>query len=46
MEHSPRFEEVKWYYDHGLWTIKQVHKAVETGWITEEEFFEITSENY
>ena len=46
MEHSQRFEEVKWYYDHRLWTINRVRKAVEKSWITAEEFTEITGENY
>lgn len=46
MNHSPNFDKVKFYYDHGLWTIDQLRKAIEKGWITEEEYFEITGENY
>lgn len=46
MKHSPNFDKVKFYYDHGLWTIDQLRKAIEKGWITEEEYFEITGENY
>lgn len=46
MEHSPKFYKVKNYYDKGLWTIEMVRNAVVKGWITEEEFTEITGENY
>lgn len=45
-EHSPNFDKVKGYYDRGLWDISRVRKAVEKGWITEEEFQEITGEPY
>ena len=44
--HSEKFEKVKFYYDTGRWDITKVHNAVVKGWITEEEFFEITGENY
>lgn len=44
--HSPKYDKVKYYYDHGLWTIEQVHKAVVKGWITAEEYKEITGEPY
>lgn len=44
--HSPRFEEVKGYYDAGLWKKKAVRKAVERGWITAAEYEEITGEVY
>ena len=33
-----RFEKVKKYYDSGLWNKKQVDNAVKKGWITQEEF--------
>lgn len=46
MEHSAKYEKVKHYYDAGLWKISRVRKAVESGWITEEEFLEITGEPY
>ena len=46
MEHSAKFELVKHYYDRGLWDINRVRKAVEKGWITEEEFEEITGQPY
>ena len=43
---SANFNKVKNYYDKGLWSIERVRKAVEKGWITEEEFTLITGENY
>lgn len=46
MEHSKKFEKVKTYYDRGVWTIDMVRNAVVKGWITEEEFTEITWEEY
>lgn len=45
-EHSPKYEKVKTYYDRGLWKISRVREAVVKGWITEEEFKEITGEDY
>ena len=45
-EHSKNFYKVKNYYDQGLWKISRVRQAVTKGWITEEEFFEITREEY
>ena len=44
MEHSPKFELVKSYYDRGLWSADRVRKAVGK-WITEEECEEILSGN-
>jgi uncharacterized XkdX family phage protein len=46
MEHSKKFDKVKTYYDRGVWTIDMVRNAVVKGWITEEEFTEITGEEY
>ena len=46
MEHSKNYEKVKNYYDKGLWSIERVRQAVVKGWITEEEFAEITGEEY
>ena len=43
---SKKFDLVKNYYDSGLWSIKKVRNAVAKGWITEEEFTEITGEPY
>lgn len=45
MEHSENYEKVKGYYARGLWNITRVRKAVGK-WITEEEFSEITEENF
>lgn len=45
-EHSPKFELVKNYYDSGLWKKKAVRNAVAKGWITAEEYEEITGEVY
>ncbi len=44
--HSKQFDKVKRYYDDGMWTITRVRNAVVKGWITEDEFVEITGENY
>lgn len=46
VEHSPKFELVKSYYDSGFWKKKAVKNAVIKGWITAEEYEEITSEIY
>ena len=46
MEHSKKYAKVKTYYDRGVWTIDMVRNAVVKGWITEEEFTEITGEEY
>ena len=43
--HSKNFEKVKKYYDSGMWTLAMVRNAVGK-WITEEEFKEITGEDY
>ena len=46
MEHSPKFELVKGYYDSGAWGKKAVKNAVVKGWITAAEYQEITGEKY
>ena len=43
---SPKFEKVKSYYERGLWNLKMVRNAVIAGWITAEEFEEITGQPY
>lgn len=43
---SAKYEKVKGYYDKGLWSAKRVYNAVEKGWITAEEYTEITGEDY
>ena len=45
-EHSKHFEEVKGYYDNGTWNTERVRRAVVKGWITAEEYKEITGEDY
>lgn len=50
MEHSPKFEIIKEYYESGQWKKKAVRKAVTAVnplWrITPEEYEEITGEPY
>jgi len=46
MKYSPKYDKVKNYYDKGYWTIDMVRNAVVKGWITEDEFTEITGEPY
>ena len=46
MEHSPKFDLVKGYYDTGKWKKKAVKNAVVYGWITAAEYEEITGEPY
>jgi uncharacterized XkdX family phage protein len=45
-EHSEKFYLVKGYYDSGMWSKKAVRNAVKKGWITAEEYEEITGEVY
>lgn len=42
--HSPKYSTVKKWYDKGKWTKEMVWNAVEKGWITEEEYWEIVGE--
>jgi uncharacterized XkdX family phage protein len=46
MGHSKKFEAVKKYYSYRLWSKAKVKNAVLQGWITAEEFKEITGEDY
>ena len=46
MEHSPKFEMIKGYYDEHFWGKKKVRNAVVKHWITAEEYEEITGEVY
>ena len=46
VEHSPKFELVKSYYDSGLWKKKAVRNAVVKGWIRADEYEEIVGEPY
>lgn len=45
IKHSPRFALVAGYYPR-LWNLARVKKAVECGWITADEYAEITGEEY
>lgn len=41
-----KFEKVKKYFENGLWNIDRVANSVIKGWITVDEFREITGVNY
>ena len=43
---SADFAKLKGYFDSGSWTKKQIGDAVSKGWITVEEYHEITGEDY
>ena len=43
---SAKFEEVKAYFDAGVWSEKKVRNAVVKGWITADEFKTITGKSY
>ena len=45
-EHSKNFEKVKNYYDTGRWDEYRVSEAVKKGWITADEYEEITGQPY
>ena len=46
MEHSKNYGKGKNWYDMGMWNETGVRNAVKMGWITEEEFKEITGKDY
>lgn len=51
MEHSPKYDTVLSYYNKRvngkrLWDETKVRNAVEKGWITPDEFEEITGGSY
>lgn len=46
MKHSKKYAKVKYYYDNGIWAINRVYEAVGHGWITAEEYKEITGFDY
>lgn len=46
MEHSKNYDKVKRYFGMKLWDETRVRNAVAKGWITEEEFVEITGTAY
>lgn len=41
-----KFEKVKKYFENGLWSVERVANAVLKGWLTVDEFREITGEVY
>lgn len=43
---SKLYSRIKKWYEDGLWSVQKVREAVEGGWITPEEFYEITGEVY
>ena len=43
---SADFAKLNEYFDGGRWTKKQIGDAVSSGWITAEEYREITGEDY
>ena len=43
---SKKFNDVKRYYENGLWKIGRVRNAVNKMWITVEEYKLITGEDY
>ncbi len=43
---SKRYLKVKSYFDNGLWSLERVENAVAKGWITAEEFSEISGVAY
>lgn len=45
-ERSAKFDIVKMYYNTGAWKKKAVKNAVVKGWITADEYAEITGEAY
>lgn len=46
MAKKSKFEMVKNFYDNGLWKEKRVKDAVAKGWISPENYKEITGEDY
>ena len=43
---SAKFEQVKRFYDLGVWSEEKVKNAVIKSWITPEEFSSITGKKY
>lgn len=43
---SAKFEQVKKFYDSGVWSLIHVKNAVLKGWITAEEYKAITKKDY
>lgn len=45
-EHSKKYPDVKFYYDHRIWSKATVAKSVKKGWISADEYEEIVGEPY
>ncbi len=43
---SNKYAKVKKYYENGLWSLRQVGDAAKRGWVSVEEYEEITGEVY
>ena len=43
---SRKFEKVKQFFNDGFWNVEMVRNSVTKGWITKDEFYEITGETY
>ena len=41
-----KFERVKYYFEAGHWSALMVKNAVKKGWITKDQYTEITNEEY
>lgn len=41
-----KYERLKRYYEKGLWNKEMIRNAVIKKWLTEEEYKEITGEDY
>lgn len=41
-----KYEKVKNYFENGLWSLNRVADAVIKGWITIEEYYKITGEQF
>lgn len=46
LKNEQKVQRCKKYFDEGLWNIAMVKNAVVKGWITSEEFEEITGVEY
>ena len=43
---SEKYEQVKRFYDLGVWSVEKVSQAVNKDWITAEEYQSITGKKY
>lgn len=46
MNHSEKYDIVREYYKRKFWDLTRVRNAVDKGWITVEEYEEITGKEY